>query len=357
MHKKFVTVMMIVIILLLTSSALFAYYSINLAQRVETNALNQPDKTHIFGGFEIDTPEKASKAATDGIQVGFEYGQPPSEDDKLGQKLQSLHMKVVDGYIWALIYYYECHRTKTVKPPPSGKEQYCQDDTRPDLTDENAVLTEVAAHLKQVKDNHLIIGYWVLDDWVSWDTGSARQLLIKIHNLIQQYTPGRPAICGFGADIWLNQEYGWDDWVADNFSSQGCDRVGLYIYTSTVTNTARIPSHAKFNWSMVGVLPAIFASLKQRGWSITKEPFIGIGQAFGGAIAHTEDYWITPNATDIETQSRSFCEHGATGLTFYAWNNSGYGPTTQTPINSPEIETGIRNGIAACRQYWSDHPQ
>jgi hypothetical protein len=101
----------------------------------------------------------------------------------------------------------------------------------------------------------------------------------------------------------------------------------------------------------------MFASLQRRDWDITKEPLIGIGQAFGGPIAHSDRYWITPTSKDIETQSRSFCEHGATGLTFYAWNDSGFGPSTHTPMNSPDIETGIRNGIAACKQYWSHHPQ
>lgn len=103
---------------------------------------------------------------------------------------------------------------------------------------------------------------------------------------------------------------------------------------------------------MAAVLPAAFASLRQRGWDIKKEPLIGIAQAFGGSLG-TGSYWVTPNAKDIETQSKSFCEHGATGLTFYAWNNSGFGPTTPMPMNSPEIEMGIRNGIAVCEQYWS----
>jgi hypothetical protein len=116
-------------------------------------------------------------------------------------------------------------------------------------------------------------------------------------------------------------------------------------------------SSVTYNWSMSGVLPAMFHSLQRRGWNITKEPLIGIGQAFGGQKAHSDSYWITPTAKDIETQSKSFCEHGATGITFYAWNDSGFGPTTHTPMNSPEIEKGIRNGIAACKLYWSQHTQ
>ena len=81
----------------------------------------------------------------DGVQVVFKYGQPPSESDGLGQELQSLHMKVVDGYIWALVYYYECHRTKELRPSLLGPGQYCEDDPYPNLADENALLAAVAA--------------------------------------------------------------------------------------------------------------------------------------------------------------------------------------------------------------------
>ncbi|HYT42960.1 MAG TPA: hypothetical protein VEP90_11490, partial [Methylomirabilota bacterium] len=339
------TLKLLILLLILFLIALLAFFIRFITPFAQTNAPNMFYKTHILGGFSINTPERATKAAADGIQVVFKYDQPPSGRDELGQKLQSLHMKVVDGSIWALVYYYECHRTKELRPSLLGPGQYCQDDPYPNLADENALLASVAAHLKQVKDNQLIIGYWVLDDWMSWDAGSAKQILIDIHKLIQQYTPDRPAICGLGGSIWLNQGYGWNDWIADNFSPEGCDRIGLYIYTSSIANTTRISLPARFNWSMTGLLPVIFTSLQQRGWDISKEPLIGIGQAFGGPIAHTDRYWVTPTAKDIETQSRSFCEHGATGLTFYAWNDSGFGPTTHTPMNSPEIEMGIRNGI------------
>jgi hypothetical protein len=346
-HKQFI---LLIILFLIALPILFIHF---ITLHTQTNAPNPFYKAHILGGFSIDTPEKATKAAIDGIQVVFQYGPPPSPNNELGQKLQSLQMKVVDGYVSSYLHYYECHRTKELMPSLLGEGQYCQDDPYPYLTDANALLATIAAHLKLVKDNPLIIGYWVLDDWVQWDAGSARQILIKIHKLIQQYTPRRPAICGFGGSIGLNHRYRWDDWVADNFSPQGCDTVGLYIYTPSMPNTAQTQSPDAYNWSMSAVLPAMFASLQRRGWDMTEEPLIGIGQAFGGPRAHSDSYWITPTAKDIETQSRSFCEHGATGLTFYAWNNSEFGPTAQTPMNNTGIEKGIRNGIAACKLFWS----
>jgi hypothetical protein len=326
-----------------------------LSQHVQTKVPNTFYKTHILGGFSIDTPERATKAATYGVQVVFNYGNPPTESAPLGQKLRALQMKVVDGYISSYLHYYECHRTKELMPSLLGRGKYCSNDAYPYLNNENALLATITTHLKQVKNNQLIIGYWVLDDWVQWDAGSARQILIKIHKLIQQYTPGRPAICGFGGSIGVSHRYGWNDWIADNFSPQGCDSVGFYIYTPSFPPTIPLLSPDSYNWSMTGVLPAMFASLQKRGWDITNEPLIGIGQAFGGSRAHTDRYWVTPTTKNIETQSRSFCEHGAAGLTFFAWDSSEFGPTTHTPMNSSEIELGIRNGIAACKQYWSQH--
>ena len=354
---KRASILFLILVVILTVIALPLLFIHVTTRYSQTHISNEPGKSHILGGFSIDTPEGVTNAASDGVQVTFKYVTPPFVSDPLGQKLQSLHMKVVDGYISSYLYYYECHRTKELMPSLLGPGQYCQNDPYPYLTNENALLETIAFHLKVEQYNDLIIGYWVLDDWVQWDAGSARQLLIKIHHLIQQITPGRSAICGFGGNLGINKGYGWDDWIADNFSPQGCDKVGFYIYTPSMSNAILPAASGAYNWSMSGVLPAMFHSLQKRGWNITKEPLIGIGQAFGGQKANSDSYWIIPTAKDIETQSKSFCKHGATGLTFYAWNDSGFGPATHTPMNSPEIEKGIRNGIAACKQYWSQHKQ
>jgi hypothetical protein len=344
--------LMLLACLTVALSILFALYRQDLVPYTPTG-VSYKTATPIIGGFSIDTPQRAENAQANGIQVVFKYNQPPDEKDSLGQKLQALHMKVIDGYISSHLYYYECHRTKTVKPPPSPDESFCQEDVDPSLSSEDALLAAITKHLQQVKNNQLVVGYWALDDWISWDAGSARPLLIKIHDLIQQYTPGRPAICGFGGSIRPDTTVGWSDWLAQNFSPQGCDMVGLYLYASALPDSTPPPPSNSYDWSMSDVLPAMLTSLKQRGWDIAKEPLIGIGQVFGGPVGSTNEYWITPDAKDIEAQSKSFCEHGATGLVFYAWNDSEFGPQAQTPMNSPQIQAGIKQGIAACRQLWS----
>ncbi len=107
-HILFILLLVFSLVALLLS--LLIQYRQNLIQQDEFY------KSHILGGFSIDTPQKAANAAADGIQVTFKYGQPPSEDDSLGQKLQALDMKVIDGYISSYLYYYECHRTAELKP-------------------------------------------------------------------------------------------------------------------------------------------------------------------------------------------------------------------------------------------------
>ncbi|GCF10084.1 hypothetical protein [Dictyobacter arantiisoli] len=312
-------------------------------------------KTHLVGGFSMTTPARAIQASTEGVQVVFQYGNPPSEHDPLGQKLQALHMKVVDGYIASNLYYYECQRSRAMVPPPVGLDAYCGQRVYPTFTDEDAFLSTIRAHIQQSMTNPLIIGYWVLDDWAPWDEGSARGLLAKIHHFIQLYTPGHPAICGFGGTLYTDMSPGWDDEVANNFSPQGCDNVALYIYTTSMPAVSHPPSPAAYDWSMSQVLPVMLTSLHLRGWDIKKEPLIGIAQAFGGPIAHKNAYRVPPTANDIALQSKAFCENGASGLVFYGWSDSEIGPASLSPMTSLEIENGIRAGIAACKHYWNDH--
>src|SRR6266487_1687343 len=112
--KRARKLLVLLFIFTIALSILFLQDRQNLIPNTRMDIPNEVYKTHILGGFSTDTPERAIKAAADGIQVVFKYNDPPSESDRLGQKLQFLHMKVIDGYISSHLYYYECHRTKTV---------------------------------------------------------------------------------------------------------------------------------------------------------------------------------------------------------------------------------------------------
>jgi hypothetical protein len=329
---------LIIILSIISFAILLIYYRQNPTQLGSTNVPNKFYRTHILGGFSIDTPQRVTDAAADGLQIDLLYGFPPLETDSLGQVLKANHMKVIDGALNTFLYYYECHKLKT-----------CSATIFPELTSLHALLTDVSNHLQQEKNNSLIVGYWVLDDWPPNDLGSAKDILVQENALIHHHTPGRISICGFGSGgIYPapSYNYSWLDGTAANFSPQGCDIVGLYIYGASHTR-------GTYDWTMSKILPAMFTSLKKRGWDITKEPLIGIPQAFGGTIGG--EPWPVSTAQSIEIQSKSFCQNGATGIIYYAWDNAGLDNTSQLPWNNTQITRGIRNGIAACKQYWSKH--
>ncbi|GCE20951.1 hypothetical protein [Dictyobacter kobayashii] len=197
---KIVRVLLPIILITLSIPLYFLYVDQNAQSIALPNITVAQDlyKSHILGGFSLSTPDIIQNAHSNGIQVEFRYGGAPNPTDAQGQKLKALNMKVIDGFVASYLEYYECHRTKTIIPPPAGQGQYCRQDSHPELANEQALLSAIEQHLKAVQNNQLVIGYWILDDWVPWDTGSAKALLSKIHDLIHRYTPTRPAICGFG---------------------------------------------------------------------------------------------------------------------------------------------------------------
>jgi hypothetical protein len=307
---------------------------------------------HISGGFGIDTPSKAIDAASDGLKFTLFYGTPPTPTSPIGLQLQALHFKIIDGFISSTLYFYECHKSKTIPHPSPAIANYCQRDYYPSYTSDDAVLAVIKAHLQSVLSNPLIGGYWVLDDQASWDTpGYDKSILQKIHALIQQYTPNYPTICGFGADLGISNTSSWNPALALNFTPQGCDVVGLYVYSSS-QSVSRPPVNTNtFDWSMSGLLPRIFSSLRAQGWNSAQEPFVGIPQAWAGQRKDIPSlYEPTPSAQNMLTQALSFCRQGAIGLIYYGWDDSS---VNLFPWNTPAMKQGVQEGIAACNQYWS----
>lgn len=285
--------------------------------------------THFIGGFGIETDAEIANAEADGIRATIVYGYTPQKNDALSLKLQAHNLKIIDAMPWEYLYYYECHMNST-----------CPASEFPELTTPQAVFNDLIAHLKQVQNDPSIVGYWVLDDW-SYGDGTGKDFLVQMNRLIHYYTPGKPSICGFGAGILPRStasDY-WNDGTAANFSPQGCDMVGLYIYADSNTT-------GTYDWTMSQILPTIFASLKKRGWDSTKEPLIGIPQAFGGTVG--SDQWPIPDANNIETQSKTYCQQGATGIIYYQWVDT----SEQSPMNNAQITQGIKNGIADCLEIW-----
>jgi hypothetical protein len=308
-------------------------------------------QNHAIIGFSVDTPARAATAANQGITATILYDGAPSQKSALAKALNAHGISVVDASISDTLFYWECHRTHTVKPPPSsyGYNPYCKTDEDPKINSQRIALRHVAALLARDAKLPYVVGHWVLDDWPGWDPGSAHELLQKVHALIVKEAPGLPAICGFGAGVARPGKIAWDPGTAANYSNNGCDTVGWYNYSPF---GHRRPSNGKrLDWTMKALLPAMQKSLGKRGWQLTRTPLYGIGQAWGGSY---EKKFYQPGLTrgEMLDQARAFCEFGATYIGWYAWDDGGYDSRTQTPNNSATISSGIAAGLAACAKVW-----
>ncbi|MBV8491710.1 MAG: hypothetical protein JO199_14385 [Candidatus Eremiobacteraeota bacterium] len=306
---------------------------------------------HAIIGFSVDTPQRVAIAAKQGVTTTILYSGSPTPNSALAKALQAGGVNVIDGSLSGYLFYWECHRTHTVAPPPKsyGKNSYCSTDEDPRFDSDAAVLRAVRAQLARDAKRPYVVGYWVLDDWPWWDSGSGRTLVQSVHALIAAKAPGRPAICGFGAGIGRGHHYFWDPGTGKNYSNAGCDVVGWYNYSSFGRTR---PSMGTFlNWSMTGLLAAMGHTLANYGWNIAQTPLYGIGQAWAGSY---DGPYYQPGLTvaEMQTQAAAFCRFGAKYVGWYAWDDSGYNARTQTPDDSATIGAGIGAGIDACKQIW-----
>ena len=271
---------------------------------------------HFTGGFNIGSDAEITNAVADGIQVVLDYGYNPTGADSRSVALRASHLTISDQM----------------------PEEYLRKFGNGSIT-LTTLETDVANHLNRVQNNSMIIAYWVLDDWTYGD-GTAKQALIHINTLIHRYTPGKTSICGFGGGIPPLPSTGtWENTKAtDNFSPQGCDMVAPYIYAGN-------SSTGTYDWSMSSILPAFFATLRSQGWESTKEPLVGVPQAFGGQVSGI--HWPIPDANAVETQTKTYCQQGAVGIIYYDWDTK-----VASPMTNAGITQGIRRGLADCQQIW-----
>jgi hypothetical protein len=300
--------------------------------------------THLVLGFGPERSRDVAGAAALGIDADILYDGPPQPNSKLGRVLASAHITAIDARISDELHHWECHRTHTVAPPPAGRpNSYCATDIDPSDDSPEVVLERVRHDLVQDAANPLVGGYWVLDDWPYWDGGSARTLLQQVHAEIEEITPGYPAICGFGGSVEANGEpEGFELSTAANYSSSGCDMVGLYNYADPVTS----PSDGEgLEWSMGLLLGEESEDLADFGWVEAETPLLGIGQAWSGRVGKHESEPGLSSAQMV-TQAEAYCAYGASSIGWYGWE--GFKGKTQTPKNSGVIQQGIKEGAGAC---------
>jgi hypothetical protein len=231
---------------------------------------------HAIVGFTVDTPARAADAGSVGVNATILYSESPTPSSGLAKALQDNGISVIDGSISSELQYWECHRTHTVAPPPGGRNDYCHNDEKPGVDSEGVVLKYVALELERDAQLTYVRGLWVLDDWPYWDYGSARKLLQEIRTLARAKVPHDPAICGFAATLARPGRVAWQHGLALNYSNDGCDMVGWYVYTPF---GRRKPSNGEdLDWSMQSLLPAMGSSLAKQGWTLAHTPLLGIGR-------------------------------------------------------------------------------
>ena len=327
----------------------FAYLPTHSHIPTSTSAQNvtRPPVGPIIGGFSITTTRDAQAAALDGVGTVFTYTPAYTPQSALGQTLTPLHMNQVEAQPWALLYQYECHRLATLGQ--TWPNHCAQGDTGMTL---NKLLAGVQADLFAERHNSQLIGYWALDDWPISDPGAAASILPRIAALAHQITPGLPVICGFGPELEPGGGDNFDARLFANYTPTGCDAVALYIYSASVADPGVTPT--TFDWSMRALLPKAFAALRARGWNPARSPLIGIPQAWAGDRSNVTGatYEIAPTTDELTQQSASFCQSGASGIVFYAWDDSTV-TNLQTPGDNLAIRRGVRQGIAACKRSWS----
>jgi len=302
--------------------------------------------TRFVAGFSADTPARVAEASSIGVTTDILYNGPPPPRSPLRRALVDDHMSVVDARLSGELFYWECHRTHTVAPPPAGQpNDYCATDEDPSVDSPAVVLKTIDGWLRQDAADPLVRGYWILDDWPYWDGGSARGLLQEVHQEIEAATPGYPAICGFGGTV-LRTRGGFDLSTAKNYSNGGCDMVGWYNY-APIDVLTHPSTGSKLDWSMTTLLGIEGRDLARFGWSESNAPLLGIGQAWSGPY---DEHYYQPGLTvaEMQTQAAAFCAYGASAIGWYAWDDSGYGRHTDTPDNSQVIDQGIEAGEAAC---------
>lgn len=342
--KKVKKAAVIVVILVTTLLLLFGNSSTFINIAPVSRLLN-----HITAGFSIDSIARVDNAARLGVNTAIRYGTAFTPADPVGAEMLSKGMHEIDAGFASQLFYYECHRTHTIAPPPPGvPNSYCSTDVNPSINSEAALLAAIDAKLQADAHNPLIVGYWVLDDWPSWDEGSARIVLQAIHSRIQQYTPFYPTICGFGFTVTVSAIPIEESRLARNYSNAGCDMVGLYAYVATHPQQM---DGARFDFSMKSTLGSAFKALQQQGWNIQQVPLIGIGQAFAGSYAKTR-YEPGITSKQMNTQARAFCSVGAISIGWYGWDDSGFDDQTLTPMNDTQIQQGIMSSIATCQSLW-----
>jgi hypothetical protein len=293
-HSKLAGVISLVFLILVV---FINTLSVQQKTTVQQHAATAP--AHFVGAFSILS--NYSDASGAGVNAGLDYGYDPNPaGDSRSNDYKAANIQIID------------------QMPDKYLRQFDSDGNMQNL------IGSLTAHVQKEQNNDQIIAYWMLDDWSK--DGTAKDALVQMTNIIHQYTPGKPTICGFSGNS------GNYSGKTKNFSPQGCDMVAPYIYPNS-----------DGDWTLGQILPDIESGLKAQGWDINTTPLVGVPQSYGGA-----NNYAVPTAQQIETETKAFCEKGASAIIFYDFD------TGQNPMTNADLLQGVKNGVADCQSIWGN---
>ena len=225
----------------------------------------------------------------------------------LAKALKANGISVVDATISGLLFLWECHRTHTVKPPPSSYSYnpYCKTDEDPKIDSKRVVLQRVSELLARDAKLPYVVGHWVLDDWAWWDPGSARALLREVHALLAKDAPGLPAICGFGAGVARPGKVDWDPGDGSELFQRRMRRRRMVQLLAVRTAPSVKRKAARLDDESAATCDAATASKRTAGRSRARR---STESAKPGAVPTRSDT-ISPGLTrgEMLDQAKAFC--------------------------------------------------
>ena len=118
-----------------------------------------------------------------------------------------------------------------------------------------------------------------------------------------------------------------------------------YIYADSRDTSD--PAPVNLDWSMSRLLDEIKRSLAQFGWDPSRQPLLGVGQAWGGKKNEAITY--PPLVTEMLTQAQGYCSAGAQGIAWYAWTITSMS-SVLSPANDPALHQGVSAAAIPCRE-------
>lgn len=345
--------------------------------------------TPFTGGFEIDSQARVLDARRYPIQYDLLYNDPASPTFlAVLPSLQAAHMGIIGGFLSADLNHYECWRAWYVLQKADAN--WCSQATAsiyntsgPNNLSTNPQDPHYATSLYKIVGEGLstilsgnpaleplVQGFWVLDDQPVWETpGYAQPILQQIHaQIASAYASFKlaapPTMCGFIGSIGNPTanpptQDAFHAQLLQDYSPSGCDMVAFYNYAAGYSTKI---DPAGFDWSMTNLLTCADPSrcelealnhFRQDNWPGTPfPPLVGIAQAFGGQYQTMNPpyFEIEPTAAELAQQSLAYCQAGARGLLFYAWDDSQFLDFPWSKENP--LGQGVSQGVQACDNYW-----